>query len=63
MRGIFVKVFTSFEEVVPFVAAASAAPSLDPTVLTDGEPAIVGSCCLFDRRETSEDLVGIVGVR
>jgi hypothetical protein len=47
----------------PFAAAAIAAPSLEPTVLTDGDPAIVGSCCrLLVRNDTSEDLAFTVGV-
>lgn len=53
----------SFTVDVPFTEAASATPSLEPTVLTDGEPAMVGSCCLLlARRETSDDFVITVGV-
>lgn len=50
--GILVAALPSFV----LAAAARAAPSFDPTVLTEGEPAIVGSCCrLFVRRDASDD--------
>lgn len=55
MRGIFVGA-SLLPSVAPFTAAATVAPSLEPTVLTDGEPAIVGSCCLVLRNDTSEAL-------
>jgi hypothetical protein len=48
----------------PLTAAASATPSFEPTVLTEGEPAIVGSCCLLSaRNDMSDDCLLTVGVR
>lgn len=65
IRGIFVEgPVESFALGVPLTLAASATPSLEPTVLTEGEPAIVGSCCLLSgRNDTSEDCLLTVGVR
>ncbi len=65
IRGIFVEApIESLAFGVPLTVAARVAPSLEPTVLTEGDPAMVGSCCrLSARNDTSEDCLLTVGVR